>query len=238
MSEFYLVRHGQASFGAENYDQLSELGAVQSRHLGAYFAERNIHFDYVLAGTMRRHRQTLDGIKQGMASIAGKGKRSSIAELLPHPGFNEYDFVAMTAAYQRQYPEDMMLIEHLTNPQDKRLFYRLLRRILSVWSQRLLSDAPESWDGFNARVKAAGAYVQSLAEPGNRILAVSSGGAISTFIGHILMLQPDAIFDLNMQAFNTGVSRCFFNSQKFTLASFNHISHLDHLERAEAISYG
>jgi broad specificity phosphatase PhoE len=31
MGQIYLVRHGQASFGSANYDQLSELGHEQAR---------------------------------------------------------------------------------------------------------------------------------------------------------------------------------------------------------------
>ena len=38
MPEFFLVRHGQASFGADNYDKLSALGHRQARWLGGYFA--------------------------------------------------------------------------------------------------------------------------------------------------------------------------------------------------------
>ena len=37
MGMLYLVRHGQASFGAADYDQLSELGARQCEALGRWF---------------------------------------------------------------------------------------------------------------------------------------------------------------------------------------------------------
>jgi broad specificity phosphatase PhoE len=36
MGTLYLVRHGQASFGADDYDQLSALGRRQSVRLGEY----------------------------------------------------------------------------------------------------------------------------------------------------------------------------------------------------------
>ena len=50
MSEIYFVRHGQASFGSGNYDQLSALGHRQSVLLGEYFAARGLQFDQLLAG--------------------------------------------------------------------------------------------------------------------------------------------------------------------------------------------
>ena len=49
MGTLYLVRHGQASFGADDYDQLSELGHKQSVRLGEYFAHKGIHFDGLIA---------------------------------------------------------------------------------------------------------------------------------------------------------------------------------------------
>ena len=66
MGTLYLVRHGQASFGADDYDQLSDLGRRQSVRLGEYFAERGIRFDALLAGTLRRQQQTLAGILEGL----------------------------------------------------------------------------------------------------------------------------------------------------------------------------
>ncbi len=42
VSRILLVRHGQASWGADDYDQLSPLGDEQSRVLGAALAARGI----------------------------------------------------------------------------------------------------------------------------------------------------------------------------------------------------
>ena len=89
MGTLYLVRHGQASFGADDYDQLSALGQRQSERLGRYWAERGLRFDAVLTGTLKRHTQTWAGIAEG-------------AELthapLAWPGLNEYDSEAVIRA--------------------------------------------------------------------------------------------------------------------------------------------
>ena len=68
MGTLYLVRHGQASFGAADYDQLSELGQRQSVRLGEYLANKGVTLDAVLTGTLRRHQQTYAGIAQGAGS--------------------------------------------------------------------------------------------------------------------------------------------------------------------------
>ena len=66
MAQFYLVRHGQASFGTDNYDRLSELGHQQARWLGEYFAERDMGFDALVSGDLVRHRETGAGICEGL----------------------------------------------------------------------------------------------------------------------------------------------------------------------------
>jgi broad specificity phosphatase PhoE len=65
MGSIYLVRHGQASFGTDDYDRLTETGFTQARLLGAYFARRNIRFEAVRSGTLRRHAETVQGIVEG-----------------------------------------------------------------------------------------------------------------------------------------------------------------------------
>ena len=79
MGTLYLVRHGQASFGAADYDQLSELGQRQAERLGAYWAERGQGFDAVLMGSLKRHAQTWAGIARapGWTPSRGSGPGST-----------------------------------------------------------------------------------------------------------------------------------------------------------------
>ena len=60
MSLLLLVRHGQASWGAHDYDRLSSVGTQQSRVLGAALAARGVRPDLVLRGSMTRHRETAE----------------------------------------------------------------------------------------------------------------------------------------------------------------------------------
>jgi broad specificity phosphatase PhoE len=90
MGTLYLVRHGQASFGADDYDQLSELGQRQSRRLGAYFQERRLTFEAVITGSLKRQQQTWRGIAEGMGQDE--------LQHLVWPGLNEYDSHAVIHA--------------------------------------------------------------------------------------------------------------------------------------------
>ena len=65
MGQILLVRHGQASFGAEDYDVLSETGWAQGRLLGAWLAERGTVPTALVRGDMRRHRETLEAMIEG-----------------------------------------------------------------------------------------------------------------------------------------------------------------------------
>jgi len=114
----YLVRHGQASFGAADYDQLSPLGQRQSRRLGAWFRDRGVHFDAVLTGTLRRHLQTLAGIEEGLQVHH---------EALALPGLNEYDSEAVVRAIHAG------PVAKAETPEQVRQHFRLLRQGLAQW---------------------------------------------------------------------------------------------------------
>ena len=92
MGQLYLVRHGQASLGADDYDQLSALGAQQSQRLGEHWRAQGLQFDAVITGTLKRHAQTLHGIQQGLGTKH---------EPLLWPGLNEYDSEAVIRTIQK-----------------------------------------------------------------------------------------------------------------------------------------
>ena len=83
MGTLYLVRHGQASFGADDYDVLSPLGHQQSRRLGEYFKQKGVHFEAALTGTLNRQVQTFAGICEGMG--VSFETRSATAPTMPVP---------------------------------------------------------------------------------------------------------------------------------------------------------
>src|SRR5258708_27058653 len=58
MALLTLVRHGQASYLKENYDQLSDLGKRQAQILGEYWIRTKTSFDQVYYGPACRHLRT------------------------------------------------------------------------------------------------------------------------------------------------------------------------------------
>lgn len=223
MGTLYLVRHGQASFGADDYDQLSDLGHRQSLRLGEYFAHKGIHFDGLIAGTLRRQKQTLEGILQGM-NRAG-------SEHLSWDGLNEYDSQAVIASI---HPHKL---ERPTSPEMYRHHFRLLRDGLAQWMAGVVSPkGMPSYIEFVAGVAGALDHVRAN-HYGKNVLIVTSGGPIATAVGHVLGASPDATIDLNMRVRNTSITEFAFTPRRHMLVCFNAIPHLDPLDDAGWVTY-
>jgi broad specificity phosphatase PhoE len=224
MGTLYLVRHGQASFGAVNYDNLSPLGHQQSARLGEYFKGKGIRFDAVLTGTLARQQQTLKGICEGM----GADQPSCVP--LDWPGLNEYDSEAVIAAI---HPNKL---EKPDTPELYRHHFRLLRDGLTQWMNGVVSPyGMPSYRAFQQGVTSALTHVRTQCE-GN-VLMISSGGPISTAVGHILGTTPETTIELNMRIRNSAVTELVFNPKRHTLITFNTLPHLDAPEHASWITH-
>ena len=230
MSELYLVRHAQASFGAANYDQLSDLGHRQSRWLGEHLRKRKVKFDQLVLGDMVRHKETINGICAGM-QVDG-------VDRMVLPGLNEYNFTAMTESYRQSNGDDPLIQAIADNPDDNRHHFRLLRKVLTLWTQGKVDNVPETWRDFKARVLDAQQQILAMADSGKRILAIGSGGSISTFVGLVIGIPDENIFDLNLQYKNTAISHFYFNRKKMNLTGFNSTPHLDTNEMEQYVTYG
>jgi len=213
MGTLYLVRHGQASFGAADYDQLSELGRKQSVRLGEYWRERGMRFDAVITGTLKRHRQTWEGIAEGL----GIGPE----DVLPWPGLNEYDSEAIIATVHSG------KLEKPDSPEMYRHHFRLLRDGLGAWMQgRTEPVGMPSYVDFLAGVTTALDHVRDK-HHGAKVLVVSSGGPISTAVGHVLGTSPETTVELNLRIRNTAVTEFAFTPKRHMLLTYNTLPHLD-----------
>ncbi len=223
MTDIYLVRHGQASFGKANYDKLSELGAQQAEWLGNYFREREVVFDALYQGDMVRHRETAEGIKQGM-------------DYLPEPtissNLNEFNFQAVARAYLAVYPESQ--VPEGAPPAE---YYRLLKKAMLAWARNDLDTSmlEETWAEFEQRTLN---ILQTLQASGARkALVVTSGGAIAMMLKHILGYDDPMVINMNLQIRNASFSQCFANAKGVHLNSFNSVPHLDVIDRLHGITY-
>ena len=224
MAELVLVRHGQASFGTDDYDRLSELGWRQSRWLGEHFRDRGGSFDRIVRGSLRRHAETLKGIAEGLGKPLDAGE---------DPRLNEYDADALLNAHlkgQARAPGG-----------DRREHFRILREAMYAWTDGTLSSgnpdgAPlEPFAEFRGRVLAALAELRGGAA--KRVLVVSSGGPISTILAEVLGMPRRGVVDLNLQTRNTGITELQAGARRIHCVSFNNVPHLERPDRAGALTY-
>jgi broad specificity phosphatase PhoE len=222
MGTLYLVRHGQASFGADDYDKLSELGRRQSVRLGEYFAERGIRFDGLIAGTLRRQKQTLAGILEGM---------NHAGEHLEWEGLNEYDSDAVIASI---HPGKL---ERSTSPEMYRAHFRLLRDGLARWMSGETSPrGMPDYQQWVAGVSGALDHVRAN-HYGQNVLIVSSGGPISTAVGLVLGTSPQTTIELNLRIRNTSITEFAFTPKRHMLVTYNGIPHLDTPTTRDWVTY-
>ncbi len=217
MGTLYLVRHGQASFGATDYDNLSDLGHQQAMRLGEYFKGKGLQFDGVLMGSLRRHTQTYAGICQG-AGID--------IQALIWPGLNEYDSDAVIKTVHSE------PLSTERTPENYRYHFRLLKTGLAAWMNGSAQPiGMPSYPQFVHGVTSALDHVRVhfAANEKANILIVSSGGPISTAVGHVLGTSPETTIELNLRIRNSSVTEFAFTPKRHMLVTYNTLPHLEAL---------
>jgi broad specificity phosphatase PhoE len=215
MPTLHLVRHGQASFGAADYDQLSALGEQQAVRLGEYFKAKGLKFDAAYMGSLRRHAQTYAGIAKGMTSDQAA---------IVRPGLDEYDSEAVIAAV---HPEPL---SREKTPENYRQHFRILKSGLDEWMQG--KTQPVGMPSYADFVRGITdvldeVRVQHGQNDNAKILIVSSGGPISTAVGHILGTSAQTSIELNLRIRNSSVTEFAFNPKRHMLVTYNTLPHLE-----------
>ncbi len=214
MGTLYLVRHGQASFGAADYDQLSPLGARQCHAVGVYLAARGLQFDAVLRGSLRRHVQSLAALCEG---------HGNVPDALEWPGLNEYDSEALVRAFHTgpMPPHD--------TPEGYRQHFRILREALLAWmAGRIAPVGMPAYADWVAGIVAALDHVRT--QHSGNVLIVSSGGPIATAVAQVLGAPPATSIELNLRIRNSALTEFAFTPKRHSLVVFNHLPHLQQPE--------
>lgn len=224
MTELTFVRHGQASFGAADYDVLSETGRTQSRLLGEWLASHPQHdFDAVACGSLLRHRDTLGGIREAYAAVG-----RALPDPLILPSLNEFDHRAVFGAYAQTHADHPIAIaaEH-GRSQDPRAVGRFLREALLAWTRGVLDPhVPEAWPVFGERVRGAVAGLLAQAGAPRRILVVTSGGVMSQLAKQALGAPDAAVVELNLSVRNSALAEFRANDGGLSMSSWNGVPHL------------
>lgn len=219
MTTLTLVRHGQASFGAKNYDQLSELGARQSKALGEYWSRLAPAFDAVYSGTMSRQQDTA---RHALTELTDP------KSVMVNPAFNEYDFEAILKTYI-----PMVLAEEPDAGKQKALYQNpkqfqvAFEKAVSLWVEnRTHANAEfETWQDFTGRVIKG---LHDVATPDRKhVVAFTSGGVIAVALREALQLNDAMTFRMNWRINNGSVHHFRMGRSGLSLVGFNNIAHLE-----------
>lgn len=223
MGTAVLVRHAQASFLTEDYDQLSALGEAQARALGRSWAEAGQRFDVVYSGPRRRQRDTarlvceaLDGPEPVVLDALDEYQAEDLLKAeIPRLASEDHQVARLLGDFQAAEGK----------PERTRSFERLLQYVMRMWAAAQLgSPHVETWQEFDARVRRALLAISG--HRGGRVLAVSSGGTIGAMVGQVVGASHATALDFGWALHNSSRTELLFSESRITLSRFNVLCHL------------
>lgn len=243
MAAIYFIRHGQASFGHENYDQLSQRGCMQAQLLGQHWQQFGLP-SKVYSGDLLRQVQTFEYFKKGLGN-------SDLASTF-HSGFNEFNHVDVLNVFDPEWGTKLKALKQKVSEQDvlaqdqktqqefnsvNEGLQAIMMQALALWvSEASNSESryQESWAMYKARcvnaLKDAIGHHQLTAgntvATGDDILVFSSAGTIAMMVQHVLGLSDDKTLALNQQIRNGSVTKLLFTGERISLDYFNNYSYL------------
>ena len=235
MGSIYLIRHGQASFGADDYDVLSPIGIRQAEVLGTHLADLGIRIDRTLSGALHRQQHTAHA---AMHQLGSSGQ--AIPDLQVDAAFNEFDADAVIRALLPglldEEPEALHVLRN--GPQNRAEFQRLFALLIGRWISGE-HDQPglQSWQAFVEQVGDGLKRLLQQADSKQNIALFTSGGTITALLQLITGVPAAKAFELNWQIVNTSLSCLKFRGSQVTLASFNSHVHLQLMKEPELITY-
>ena len=207
MAVVHLIRHGQASFGAAEYDELSELGREQARTVGGTLAARQVRIDRVVSGSLRRQRDTAEFC----LTAAGLAGQLSIDDR-----FDEYDHFGLAAA-----------LPDSPAPTSSAEFQVVLDAALERWiSGAMTPEGMPTWVDFADRAWAGLDEFLAVLGKGGAGAAFTSGGVITAICARLLGLPPNGSVALHRVVINGGITKVVAGRGGIALISFNEHAHL------------
>lgn len=219
MSVVLLARHGQATFGMGTYEQLSDQGRAQMRHLGEVLLSRGVEVERILCGELERQRESAEVL----AAVLG-GPAVSIV-----PDWDEYDHMPLIARVKPSYRKHWLMVADLArtgNP--SRRLQELIDEALVGWVEpdagEPASDAVETFASYSRRAEAA---LAEAASQGGTTVVVSSAGTISAAVAPLVGITPQAWPTLHRVMVNSSLTKVVRGQRGLSLVSFNEHGHLE-----------
>ena len=235
MSELVFIRHGQASFGADSYDRLSETGFEQVKRLSRHWQSLGETFHHLYAGNLRRQQQTATEL---LGHVEG-----ALPEIKINPAFNEYDGEPLISIYLRDHAGRAGFHPGLRLPiPEERLYQRVFEAATAKWICNELEPAKEdvgfeTFRTFQTRVHGAMDELMDRYQSGSRILVSTSGGVIALALQRVLGFPDEQVIATNWMVQNSSVTRIRYGKGRLSLMLFNNLAHLEKPDLRHMITY-
>lgn len=227
MASIYLIRHGQASFGADDYDKLSEKGEQQAVLLGEFFHANQVRFDAVYAGNLKRQQGTAKGVL-GVYSAAGQTVPAITTDGRLNECENDRQVELLTPALRERDTEYAQLIDGLDG--SSKSYQKIIERIFKYWQLQGNDtgiDGLQSWSEFRDNVSTMLLHIMQEQGRGKDSLVFTSGGVIAAATAIVLGLEDDHVYRFYEPLLNASVTRVLYNADnKMSLSYFNDHSYL------------
>ncbi len=225
MSKIYLVRHGQASFMTDDYDQLSPLGRRQGFLLGDYWGRRGLPFHKLFVGPHRRHQQTFNAFAEGYEQHGLRLAQPQVVEAFSeHGGFQLFKAIMPTLV-----GVDPFVTEHYrAEGMDRQSYLAINEYMLEQWAGGAFSaENTPIWHTFRETVAEGMAQVAAAIGQGHNALVFTSGGTIAAAVGNALEMNDVAAVKLNWIVRNTAYAEFYSRDDQISLFELNAVPHID-----------
>lgn len=230
MGTLMLVRHGQASFHADDYDQLSQKGEDQMRELGAYWVRHRFTADRVVTGPLKRQRHSAQLVHEAFAEAGLPWPETEViddwselpAELMAQT------FIPRLAAEDDRARELILRFEQTGDLNEKEIvFQEVFVKMMEKWATGEYAD-PEivAWPEFADRVRNAVSLTTRNGAANGTAVAFTSGGTTATTVHLALGTDPIKTMELAWQTRNASLNEFVVTDGRLTLNSFNSVPHL------------
>lgn len=225
MAEIICVRHGQASFGSDDYDQLSETGYLQARLLGMHLSQAGVELAAIISGSLKRQLQTAQGVVDVYLE-----KGLAVPEIRIDERWNELQAELQIKTFLPVLSKVRPELDKLrqTSRTDTRSLQKLIEASFRYWAEeKPEADNLESWQQAKSRIAAALSDISNDYKPGSITAVFSSGGTISIAASNVLGLPDNKVYPMFEQLMNASMTKILYTKEKLTLKSFNEHAYLD-----------
>jgi broad specificity phosphatase PhoE len=225
MTTIYLIRHGQASVGTDNYDVLSSTGETQADVLGQHLANTHIDFDAIYSGSLKRQMDTARIATGATDTSANAG--NAVVPLQVMPEFNEYRHGQIFNKYLPMLAKtDAEIGAAAEDGSNGLMTQSVFLKLMMTWvDDSAEHDDLESWQQFNQRIANGIEHILDT-HPSQTVAVFTSGGVITSLFRSMFGLPPERMFELNWNINNAGITSLKYRDRQPSLREYNNISHL------------